>query len=383
MRCVEEALGDPRAAVRRRRNVTRVTAAIGVLGLLPCVGPAQDIRLRSTAPVVTITSTVAGGDSVLFGGVINATRLGDGTIVVADPFTPALLYFDRAAHLLVRAARRGGGPGEFGRIGWMGQCARDTIFAFEQARIEVFSSRGRYLRTIETGGHLPGQLFCGPTGAIAAVGAGNWGLPGASGVRRITAAAWLFGTDGTLVRDLGDVPVTDAAWDGANWTPVPLGRQMFMTVDGADVILGAAESALLSTSSRSGGWAPGPSLGTLATRDPTDEELDAGVLGLLALAPNRHAKALHDMLLRLPRPKGMPAYNRLLADGAGRVWAQLSVVGLAPTRLRWVDRRTGRTGDLEIPAALTVQEVGRGYLLAIEELPSGEQRVVEYALSGS
>jgi hypothetical protein len=62
------------------------------------------------------------------------------------------------------------------------------------------------------------------------------------------------------------------------------------------------------------------------------------------------------------------------------VWVQLSVVGTAPTRLRWVDRKTGRTGDLTIAAALVLQEVGPDYLLALEELPSGEQRVVEYAL---
>ena len=350
--------------------------------LLPNETSGQQIRLKAPTPAITIASTAAGGDSVVFGSVIGAIRLSDGTIVAADPISPAILYFDRRARVTAIAGRRGGGPGEFGRIRWIGQCVADTVFAFEQARVQVFTNRGKYVRTIETGGHLPGQLFCARAGFIVAVGAGNWGEPGAPGVRRVMASGWTFGSDGRLLKDFGEVPITDAAWDGANWQPLPLGRQMFATIDGAEVILGNGESGTLATLSSSGKWQGGPSLGPLDSRDPTEAEIDAGIVALLGLAPNRHAKGVHDIFARLPRPEGMPPYHRLLADAGGRIWAQLSVVGMAPTRLRWVDRSTGRTGDVVIQAALSVQEVGRDYILAIEELPSGEQRIVEYSLIG-
>ena len=349
-------------------------------GLVASPLGSQVIQLRDSRPVVRIEPTTAGGDSVVFGTVVGATRLSDGTIVVADPLTPAILYFDRSARLLSVTGRRGGGPGEFGRIRWIGQCARDTVFAFEQARIQVFTNRGKVVRTIDAGGHLPGQLFCTRSGVIAAVGAGDWSVPGAPGVRRVRAQAWTFGTDGRLRREVGTIPVIDAAWDGGVWQPTPLGRQMFLSFDGADLIMGDGESATLASFSPSGTWKTGPSLGAIAARKPTDDDVDAGILALLALAPNRQSRAIHDIFARLPRPDAMPPYHRVMADGAGRVWVQLSVVGTAPTRLRWVDRKTGRTGDLTIAAALVLQEVGPDYLLALEELPSGEQRVVEYAL---
>lgn len=362
------------------RGVKRVVPAAAVL-LFPQQMESQQIKLSAPRPVLTIEATAQGGDSVVFGTLIGATRLSDGTIVAADPTTPAILYFDRSARVIGVAGRRGGGPGEFRSIRWIGQCVKDTIFAFEQARLQVFTNRGKVVRTIDAGGHLPGQLFCNRTGVIAAVGAGDWEAPGAPGVRRVMASGWTFGTDGKLLKEIGDVPVTDAAWDGTLWEAVPLGRQMFMTLDGSDVIMGNAESNALSVFTPNSGWHSGPSLGSIEMREPTESEIDAGILTLVALAPHRHAKSLHERFKRLPRPKNMPTYHRLVSDGHGRIWAQLTVVGTSPTRLRWVDRRNGRVGDLSIPAALIVQEIGSDYILAIEELPSGAQRIVEYALT--
>lgn len=355
--------------------------AVTVL-LLPQLVQSQDPKLRNTQPLLTIEAMAKGGDSVVFATVVGATRLSDGTIVAADPVTPAIIYFDRSGRVVAITGRRGGGPGEFRSIRWIGQCARDTVFAFEQAQLQVFTSRGKFLRTIDAGGHLPGQIFCNRTGVLAAVGAGDWEVPGAPGVRRVTSSSWTFGTDGKLIKEMGEVPITDAAWDGSLWQGVPLGRQMFITLDGSEVIMGNAESNILSVFSPNSGWIPGPILGSIESRAPTEAEIDAGVLTLLALAPHRHAKGLQERFKRLPRPKEMPTYHRLMSDGFGRIWAQLSVVGTSPTRLRWVDRRTGKVGDLTIPAPLIVQEVGRDYILAIEELPSGAQRIVEYALIG-
>lgn len=368
--------------VRLRLHGVKYLIASATLLLLAQPIQSQDLRLRRPQPVLTIEATAKGGDSVVFASLIGATRLSDGTIVAADPVTPAILYFDRSGKVTAVTGRRGGGPGEFRSIRWIGQCARDTVFAFEQAKLQVFTSRGKVVRSIDAGGHLPGQVFCNRSGVIAAVGAGDWEVSGAPGIRRVTASSWTFGTDGNHLNEMGDVPVTDAAWDGAVWQGVPLGRQMFMTLDGNDVIMGNAESSMLSVFLPSTGWQPGPNLGSIENREATEDEIDAGILTLLALAPRRHAKGLHDRFKRLPRPKTMPAYHRLMSDGSGRVWAQLSVVGTSPTRLRWVDRRSGKVGDLTIAAPLIVQEVGRDYILAIEELPSGAQRVVEYALSG-
>lgn len=335
--------------------------------------------LRVSGPTRVLESLAPGSDSVAFASAIAATRLSDGTIAVAVPLTPRIAFFDQAGRLTRVALRKGTGPGEFLTLRWIGQCARDTLFAFEQARVQVLSRQGAYIRTIDAGGRLPGQLFCNRSGLIAAVGAGNWEAPAGKGLRRVSADAWLFDTDGKERARLGTVPVTDAAWNGSYWAPVPLGNQMFMTLDGADAIMSTGESGILSTW-RGTQWSVGPDLGRIERRPATADDLEAGISSLLALAPNRNARGLRDQFAALPRHETIPAVSRVVSDGQGRVWSQLSPPGSAPTRLRWFDRPSGRSGDLVVPAALILQEVGRDYLLAIEEMPTGEQRVVEYAV---
>ena len=85
-----------------------------------------------------------------------------------------------------------------------------------------------------------------------------------------------------------------------------IGSSDVLLLVGADLIMGDGESATLARFAFTGIWRSGPSLGAIAARKPTGSDVDAGILALLALAPNRQSRAIHDIFARLPRPDVMP-----------------------------------------------------------------------------
>ena len=81
--------------------------------------------------------------------------LPDGGIVVADVHESALVYFDERGGLRTVAGGPGEGPGEFELLFWLGECAPDSIYAYDAGlgRASVFSthtSRSLRVRMLET-----------------------------------------------------------------------------------------------------------------------------------------------------------------------------------------------------------------------------------------
>ena len=76
-----------------------------------------------------------------------ASRLSDGRIVVGNTGSHELRFYDQNGHHLTSAGDKGGGPGEFQRITWVGS-ANDSILVYDgnQRRLTVFNSEGEYVR---------------------------------------------------------------------------------------------------------------------------------------------------------------------------------------------------------------------------------------------
>lgn len=65
-------------------------------------------------------------------GVVGATRLRDGTIVIADGGSRELRFFDGAGRHIRSVAGEGGGPGELRRLRALGRITADTLIAADQ-----------------------------------------------------------------------------------------------------------------------------------------------------------------------------------------------------------------------------------------------------------
>lgn len=365
-----------------RHPRARLAACVLALTLSATPFPlVAQVRLRiQPSPVLVLEPTVQGADDIRFAAVVGATRLSDGTIVVADPLTPQLSYFDSSGKLRHSAIRRGSGPGELLRISWIGRCAADSVFVYDQRRVVVYDAKANFVRQFEPEGH-PAQLQCAG-GIIAGLAAHAPPVPTKSGtVLRVAGELAVFDRTGVKRRVLGTEPVAEIASTGAGWMPLPLGKATAFCVAAGTVYVGTADSGVVHRFGRIGSVEAGPSLGPIKGTPAAPTDVANAIESLLTLAPAGGLReAMKQRLAGLPIPTQRPLYAGLFADGAGLLWTQLTAPGSAPTRLRWAEVAGHSHGDVELAASLTVLEVGANYLLASDRDESGEQRIAVYKI---
>jgi len=100
---------------------------------------------------------VYGDEFEEFGGISDATRRPDGTVVVANCRASELRFFDQTGEHVRTVGRRGDGPGEFAYIRRIFPHGGDTIGVFDGAhlRISVVLPDGEVFRTISLGRAIP------------------------------------------------------------------------------------------------------------------------------------------------------------------------------------------------------------------------------------
>ena len=101
-------------------------------------------------PIVSI-GAIEGEEPYMLDGAVDATRLSDGRIVVADMGTNELRVFDGTGLHLETWGGRGEGPGEFRSLWRVEPWPGDSIIAWYAPRngISVFDAQGNYGRTLE------------------------------------------------------------------------------------------------------------------------------------------------------------------------------------------------------------------------------------------
>lgn len=82
--------------------------------------------------------------------VTGATRLSDGTIVVADATSAELRYFDASGRFVRTMGRRGRGPGEFNWIRRIFPVGGDTIGVDDVDRVTILAPDGALVRTFQS-----------------------------------------------------------------------------------------------------------------------------------------------------------------------------------------------------------------------------------------
>ena len=112
----------------RRSNLAALLASLLVVaGPLAAQGGLPTVRLGT--PAVQMSGSPGPNDQTLLAGVIGATRLSNGTIVVGDGAFPRILLFSSFGQVQQAVGRTGDGPGELRMPRWVGRCGGDEFAA--------------------------------------------------------------------------------------------------------------------------------------------------------------------------------------------------------------------------------------------------------------
>lgn len=345
------------------------------------------------APAVTIAATATDG-ALQFSLAVAAARLSTGEIAIADAMDGMIRIAAPSGRVVRSFGRKGEGPGEFMVLTWLGRCSLDTLYAWDmrQARVAVFHPVSGFVRQF-----MPERTSssfvaaCAPTGDFAALQ-----MPGRPGpASGMTTGRTSQGTEYQVVRMMSGLLVTDAAgavrgvvpeilWgemiagmiDGRNGSlPRPLGGQTSFAFVGGNIAVGRSDSGTVgiftAKGERVGGFSVAGERG-----EPTSGQYDRSIVQAIMIAPPQMHERLTAFALSVPVPTQLPAFSRLFSDPMGLIWVVTTLDGDRVTRLRGYRQDGQAAGNLELPFAFTVFEVGNDYVLGRTEDADGEQRVV-------
>jgi hypothetical protein len=280
------------------------------------------------------TVDIGGGATAGPYRVVEATRLGDGRIVVASAGANALDLYSPTGEHLRTIGRPGGGPGEFQALFWVGRLPGDSIAAWDAAlgRLSVFTSSGDFARSVTPATSL--GLFPQAAGVfgdgrvLIAVRAAAAGLGTGLRVERDDVSYVALGGDGQA-QPIGRFPGTEMLLSGGSglgllMRPLPFGRQTVAAVRGERVYVGTGDAFELR------GYEPGNGLRVIVRAEHSpipvtpasirDYRRTLVTLGAEGDARLRQQQA--QMLEQAPYPKQMPPFTELEIDADGNLWTR-------------------------------------------------------------
>ncbi len=335
-------------------------------------------------PITEIASLAPDGD-VQLQRPVGATRLSDGTIVVADAGLHTVGYFDAAGRKVRSRGREGAGPGEFRGLEWMGQCGRDSVTIWDRgnARMTVLDAAGAVVRE----GPTPASptvtsrvvyTACSRTGTIGFVSM-PMRMDPALPVQRSDAAITIV-RPGAEPRALGDgIASGEFVVRGGGGIPRPLGHTTTIALAGDQVYVGTGDSAAVLVYGAQGAPPRRIDVPSAADRPVRSGQFDRAVDDVLLLVPPQAATAVRTMLADVPRVERLPHYSALRTDRGGNLWIIQAAAG-DPTRLIAVDTAGRTLGTLELPIPMQVWDVGPDYVLGQRYNDDGEPFIVAYRI---
>ncbi|MGH7583756.1 MAG: hypothetical protein ACREL5_11075 [Gemmatimonadales bacterium] len=360
------------------RSSLALFAALAATAVLPV--RAQAPWGVDPAPLLDVSSSAKSG-AVLFTRVTGATRLSNGTIVIADLDDNTLHFFDATGKPLKDVGRAGGGPGEFRRLTWLGRCSGDSLHVWDmlQRRMAVFAPNGTFVRQYFVPSDTAAKanpfmtLACSPRGIIAFQAQPR--MPKArpvvkdpmhptrqDRVIRTTAMVSVATTTGTITHEIGERSSGPIYAMGGGGFPLPLAPTTYVAVAGDRVFVGTSDSTSTVEAYAADGTPTTLKLDIPARRS-TEGQRSRAATAMASLAPPQMRTLAEDSLKVSPMPATLPPYSGLFGDSDGVLWVQLTVPGDASTRLRAVDSAGRTLGEISLPADVTVQEIGHDYVI--------------------
>lgn len=323
-------------------------------------------------PVLNL-GAATGDSSHIFGRVSDAIRFRDGAVAVADQLAGEIWFFASDGAFLGSVGGRGEGPGEFASLTSL-EPFGDTLVAVDQGLSRIsFVDVGR--RVVTRTMSLPFHIVAGVQAlgdSALVVDVVSLGVPGVRNQIEIRQDAVAISPQGvvldTLRRELGQREYRIQTSDGyADARPMFPKEARFE--GGASVLYGGSARRMEIdgvTQTTSG-------LKRRIVRVPdydlalSPAEVEAERKALLGPNPSAFNRQI---LSRIPAPTSRPAYDKLLVDSLGYLWAEVDK-GLAhfdEPRSWNVFAPDGEwLGRLDVPPHFDVFEIGGNWILGDQQ----------------
>ncbi len=338
------------------------------VGTFAAQSPAQTWRVLDR-PLLSIGSQNEEGPQS-FGAITGATRLGSGTIVVADGKSLELRLFSQSGVPLKVIGRKGDGPGEFRSMAPIQRCAGDSVLVYDpvEFRISVFSPVGEFvrmgdLREWSANGLPPYEFACGRTGVLAFLHRSD-APPPRAGPMRSEVELSLVVRGGSVV-SLGSFPASEQYYRPPGLGPRHLGKKTSIAVGSRSVYVGTADAFEIAEFSLGG-----ERVATIREqRSPVevrDAQVNAYIQEYLAARPRRaSAQAITAAFRQLEWPKHYAAYGRLIVDSEDNLWVEEYPIPGKDVRDWTVYGGGRRLALVRLPARFRLLEVGTDYVLGV------------------
>lgn len=346
-------------------------------GVAILVTPGPDAFAPLGWHVDTVPDLVLGHEdspSGFFHHIQGMKALPDGKLLVLDGGTHELRLFDAGGRLVERAGRHGRGPGEFREPVLVPSADVDSILIFDKgnSRFQLFpiDLQGNTTQRLEGWGG--GRRH--PLGAVGRLALRERSIYAAGGyeaarkskgyVDQTMEFFWYDPATGP-VRALDSFPVVRAYVDDHGSAHLPFSSAPTGAV-GADV-------ALITDSRRfevRGFDLTGRLIRILRIDEPprpiTQEALDGWMNSKVAKIAESRAAGFRERYGKLPLPDAQPAFQSLIVDEDGWLWAQ--VYGWDPAEpKKWVvfDPQGRARGTVRTPADLEVHSIAPDHVLGL------------------
>jgi hypothetical protein len=329
----------------------------------------------SDQPLLDIGVLEGDADYQLF-QVAGAVRLTDGRIVVANAGTDELRFYDPAGRYLSSAGRRGGGPGEFEVLRWLGTLRGDSLVAYDwrNRRISVFDANGRFARafTLRTVAQAPPShihigLFA--DGSVL-IGAQRLFASGEikTGLYHDTIFHLRFDQQGvlsdTIGRQLGAEVYILAHDQGIEVVPLPFAPSPHLGAYTNGFYFGRGDSYEIGYYSAEGGLVRSIRWIQPSTR-VTGEDVERYIQRQLeGIEDEDERREIERVYTGLPFPEKLPAYREVSADADGNLWVE-DHRRPGDDQPRWTvfDPAGEMLGVVEMPPRFRVYQIGSDFVL--------------------
>jgi hypothetical protein len=332
------------------------------------------------------------GGTLTFASVTWATRLSNGTVVVADATGPALHFVDTQGRVRKSAGKSGQGPGDFRTVTWVGKCGGGGIFAwdFPQRRMSLFDEGGTYQSSFTfAGGQVQTTTSCNDAGALLSLGGGRRLSTGSGGdatarysIAEFTAFPTLVSSKGDTLLKLAELVIGEIVASQGGGGLRPLGPTLHYALGRDRLWLGMSDSTVVTAYAFDG-----KRIGAIEVRRPPRPVSPANYLRAvdyyLGIVPAQSRSRFKSLFMEVPPPGSMPTFTGLFVDPDGLIWVNLSAPGDADTQLRAFAADGRVLANLTLPVSVNVFEIGREYVLGSRIDADDEPHLVVYRLNRS
>ena len=299
-------------------------------------------------------------------------RLGDGRIVIGNRGSHDVRWYDEHGTFLRAAGGKGGGPGEFEDLRWIGLLPGDSVMAYDisHRRLSIFDPQGTFVRsaTIQN----PMLYFAHSVLDDGSVVMYRWSSTGDGVSRRFTTVI-RFDDGGTLLDTIVTVSGPEVQIESR---PGPNPGSIFSTsrrlMFGHDAVMAPSGSLVYVGSQDRYEIDLWDTTGTLVASvrvagDPmpvTDDWINAFIEEAVAEADADEERRRRALFADVPHVETFPAYGRILVDPEGNLWVQDFLLP-GDHRPRWTvfDPQHRMLGTVDMPQGVIVRQIGSDFVL--------------------